>query len=112
MATTLHLKRGDYTAVSAAADGGLLVELTDDGDRHLVDQHPRRAAALEERAGLREAWLRSLPVEELVALAKAPLGGPDPDVWAEGARRMRDNAERLAPTLEALRSLGLIGAAR
>ncbi|WP_327594725.1 hypothetical protein [Streptomyces chartreusis] len=112
VATTLHLKRGDYTAVTAAADGGLLVELTEDGDRRLVDQHPRRAAALEERADQREAWLRSLPVEELVALAQAPLGGPAPDVWAEGVRRMRENAERLAPALAALRSLGLIGANR
>lgn len=112
MGTTLHLKRGDFTEVTAAADGGLLVELTEDGDRRLVDQHARRAAALEERADQRAAWLRSLPVEELVALAQAPLGGPAADVWAEGARRLRENAERLRPALDALRALGLIGAGR
>ncbi|MDH6489689.1 hypothetical protein [Streptomyces sp. SAI-127] len=110
--TTLHLERGDYTEVRAAADGGLLVELTEAGDRRLVDQHARRAGALEETADQRAAWLRSLSTEELVALAASPLGGPAPDVVAEGARRMQEAAARMQPALEALRSLGLVGGAR
>ncbi|MEU0947614.1 hypothetical protein ABZ379_33675 [Streptomyces canus] len=110
--TTLHLERGDYTEVSAAADGGLLVELTEAGDRRLVDQHTRRAAALEEAADQRAAWLRSLSTDELVALAASRFGGPAPDMVAEGARRMREALAQLQPALDALRSLGLVGGAR
>ncbi|MER7841655.1 hypothetical protein ABTY98_38665 [Streptomyces sp. NPDC096040] len=110
--TTLHLERGDYTEVTAAADDGLLVELTEAGDRRLLDQHVRRAAALDESADQRAAWLRSLSTDELVALASSRLGGPAPDVVAEGARRMQEAAERMRPALEALRSLGLVGGAR
>jgi hypothetical protein len=110
MVTTLHLERGEYAEVSATADGGLLVELTEAGERRLVEQCARRAAALEERADQRAVWLRSLSTDELVALATSRLGGPDPELVAEAARRAREAAERMAPALEALRSLGLLGA--
>ncbi len=103
--TTLHLARGDYTEVKAAADGGLLVELTEAGDRRLVGQHARRAAALEETADQRAAWLRSLTTEELVALAASPLDGPAPDVVAEGARRMQEAAAQMQPAQTASRRI-------
>ncbi|MEV0016718.1 hypothetical protein [Streptomyces tendae] len=112
MVTTLHLERADYERVTAAADGGVLVELTDTGTQRLVDRTARYAAALEERIERREAWLRSLTNEELAALATSRLGGPDPDVVAEGARRLREMTERLQPTLHAMRSLGLLGDVR
>jgi uncharacterized protein with GYD domain len=112
MVATLLLERADFKCVTAAADGGVLVELTDTGTQRLVDRAGRYAAALEERAERREAWLRSLTNDELVALASSRLGGPEPDVAAEGARRLREMTERLQPVLHAMRSLGLLGDAR
>jgi len=107
--TTLNLERGEYGVVTVAADGGLLVELTEAGGRRLADQYAPRAAALEEHGDQRAAWLRSLSTDELVTLTASRLGGPDPQIVAEGVRRMTEAAERMAPTLEALRSLGLLG---
>jgi N-methylhydantoinase A/oxoprolinase/acetone carboxylase beta subunit len=112
MVGTLHLERADYARMTSAAGGGLLVELTEAGELRLVDRAARFAAALEEGGDRREAWLRSLTNEELVALASSRLGGPAPEVVAEAARRMEEIMDRLGPALGALRSAGVIGGAR
>jgi hypothetical protein len=44
-----------------------------------------------------------------VALATSRFGGPEPDVAAEGVRRMREMVDKLQPALAAMRALGLVG---
>ncbi|MFF3367074.1 hypothetical protein [Streptomyces misionensis] len=73
--TTLHLMPLDVAAVSSAADGTWLIDLTQAGEKTVI------AAA---------AWLRQLQNTELAELAGAQLGGPDPEVMAELVHRMRE----------------------
>ncbi|MDI9829668.1 hypothetical protein [Streptomyces sp. KAU_LT] len=110
--TTLHLARGDFTELTSAADGAVLVQLTEAGDQRLAEQYARRAALLEEHGDRRAAWLRTLSTQELVALAASTVGGPAQDVLAEGVRRLQEAVVQLRPSLEALRSLGVIEGSR
>ncbi|MET8609841.1 hypothetical protein [Streptomyces misionensis] len=89
--TTLHLMPLDVAAVSSAADGTWLIDLTQAGEKTVI----AAAAWLLTLAQIppeqqRAAWLRQLPNTELAALASAQLGGPDPEVMAELVRRMRE----------------------
>jgi hypothetical protein len=106
--TTLLLDDSDYTDVSAAANGGLRVELTEAGARRLIELADRHRAALTAREKQREAWLRSLSNDELVKLATSTFGGPAPDVAAEAARRMREIMARIQPVLGMLRSTSVV----
>ncbi|MEW2633327.1 hypothetical protein AB0903_17145 [Streptomyces sp. NPDC048389] len=106
--TTLHLRPEHVTGVAAAADGGVTIDLTDAGARHLVEAAARHATALQDRDTRHATWLRGLSNEDLMELATSRFGGPDPDVVAEATRRMNGMMERLRPTLEAMQSAGLV----
>jgi hypothetical protein len=94
--TTLLLDRSDYTDVSAAANGGLRVELTEAGARRLVELADRHRAALTARE------------KQRVKLATSTFGGPPPDVAAEATRRTREITARIQPVLGMLRSASVV----
>ncbi|MGV2914525.1 hypothetical protein [Streptomyces alfalfae] len=106
--TTLHLTRADITGLHASADGSVTIGLTEAGARHLAKEGARQAAVLEHEGDRRAAWLRSLTNAELVDLSQSRLGGPEPDVVAEAARRAQEIAAKLRPTLNALMAAGVV----
>lgn len=106
--TTLHLDRGDFAGLAAGANGSVMIELTEVGERRIIEEAGRRAAFLEAQDERRRVWLRSLSNEELMRLATSRFGGPEPDVAEEGARRIRAVLERIGPAMAALRSAGLV----
>ncbi len=112
MTTTLHLAAEDVAGMSAGANGAVRIELTDAGARRLVTAADRHRAVLQVDQERRAAWLRSLTDTELVELATSRFGGPEPDVMAEGVRRVREALEVMRPALDALRGAGVLEAGR
>lgn len=89
--TTLHLTADEISSLHHGEDGSLTIELTEPGARTL--------------------YLQSLSTEELVKLGTKRFGGPEPDVAAECARRMRIACDKILPAMEALRRAGVLNAA-
>ncbi|GAB2327898.1 hypothetical protein AB0N20_22500 [Streptomyces griseoincarnatus] len=112
MTTTLHLAAEDVAGMSAGANGAVRIELTDAGARRLVTAADRHRAVLQVDQERRAAWLRSLTDAELVELATSRFGGPEPDVMAEGVRRVREALEVMRPALDVLRGAGVLEAGR
>lgn len=106
---TLHLAREDVAQLTAGADGSYLLDLTPVGQRAVVTAAERITAM--DVPGCRSSWLRTLTVDELVRLASARLGGPQPDVQEEMTARARAAIKQLQPALNAVRSLGVLSPA-
>lgn len=106
----LHIPASDTVSVLVDERGSLFIELTDEGERKLIEAVRKRTHRLETLAARRRVKLVAMTNDELVTLALSRFGGPDQFEREEIVRRMHLIAEKVRPAFAAARAAGLIAA--
>ena len=96
--------------VNAVTDerGNLTIELTEDGERRLLEEARLRTVRLAVLTERHRAKLRAMTTEELTACSLSRFGGPDQLERDEMVRRMHEFARTMAPVVATMRSTGLL----
>lgn len=106
----LHIPASDTVSVLADERGNLFIQLTDEGERKLIEAVRKRTHRLETLAARRRAKLAAMTNDELTTVALSRFGGPDQLEREEIVRRMHLIAEKVRPAFDAARAAGLIPA--
>jgi hypothetical protein len=108
--TELHIPASDTLSVLTDQRGNLFIQLTDEGERKLIEAVRKRTHRLETLTARRRAKLAAMPQDEFVALVLSRPGGLDRLEREEIVRRMHLIAEKVRPAFAAARAAGLIAA--
>lgn len=109
--TQLHITSAEMVTAELDGRGGLIIELTDEGERKLLEAACIRSRRLEAQAARRRPKLAAMSNDKLIAVALSRPGGPDQLERDELGRRLRLIVQTLRPAFAAARAAGLIPAA-